>query len=274
MAFEDMMDVQSRTQAMVGDVYLPEEERLRDIESLVLLGQGEQSDMLRALGYQRHHAFASPRWDNAKHEWVDAFKYLLAVAVVAGWEASDLERIFAEKSEAVEERLMRDRADDRSVPVAVFDLDGVIAEYTELTDAAIASGAFQGATPRQEVINLLWTVRSWGLRIIIVTSRKVWRWRALQLETEGWLRHHRVPFDKLIFAYDKATAVSEYNVVFAVEDSVKHTIDYAEAGINTFFMGDWPYREVRAHVAVVSDPAQLALGLSDLMRRHDMEVAR
>lgn len=230
-----LMKQQREFQQLMGDLEQPEQRRVERIGQLQLLSLGQATHMMEELGYETHLPAYAPLWDNALYEWVDMFKYLMAQAVIAGWTAVDIERVFQEKSAIVKDRWERQRRELR--PAAVFDLDGVIAHYTHaMTEREMAAGSLLRAQPVQSTVSLLSWLRALGYSVVIVTSRKVHRIRRLELDTERWLHNHRVEYDRLIFAYDKSEAVADMDVVFAVEDSKKHALDYAEAGHAVFFV--------------------------------------
>lgn len=237
MKFADMLSVQSAFQNRMGDGELDASERVQRMSQLTLLAFSEACDMMALLGYKTHHPFHNPDWDNALYEWVDQFKYVMAQAAIAGFSASDIERAFTEKSSAVGQRLDRDKQDLSAQPVVVFDIDGILCEYKDLTDDEMAAGAFTESKPNMLMCSFTRTIQAWGVKVVLVTSRKDYRWRRIALDTEMWLTRNNVACDRLIFAYDKAEAVAGFNVMAAIEDSTKHALAYANAGIDTVLIG-------------------------------------
>lgn len=268
---EDMYVLQREFQELVGDVDLPESRRVDRIARLALLQQGQTTDMMKALGHETHRPFVKPLWDNALIEWVDQLKYLLAEACVAGWTPQEIGLAFAQKSALVQERFIAERDVDRSLPVAVFDLDGVICHYERLMEPEeFARGVLAHSAPIHNSIGFLTTVRSWGMRVVIVTSRKVYRYRRMELETTEWLRRNHVPYDQLVFAYDKSEAVAGLNVQFVVEDSAKHALDYADAGHHVFLVrSNDPDSGLVEHelIEAVGDVGHMPVAVADYMRR-------
>jgi len=258
MTFEEMLDIQRAFQSRMGDVGLDEQARVDRMSHLTLLAYSESCDMMAMLGYKTHHPFHKPQWGNALYEWVDQFKYMMAVAAVAGFTADEIERAFTDKSIAVEQRLDRDRQELVAQPVVVFDIDGVLCEFKDLSDRDITDGAFLDVTPDEMMCAFTHTVQAWGVKIVLVTSRKDYRWRRVASDTEIWLRNHGVACDRLVFAYDKAEAVSGFNVLCAVEDSAKHALAYAQAGIDTILID--PDRS-GIHDAVTSCSRERVYGL-------------
>jgi len=234
--FEDMWDEQKGFQALMGEDALPEADRIARLGELALLATGEGVDMLNALGYKHHRPFVKPNWANARAEYVDMLKYTLAIGVVSGFNVQAVVSDFWSKSDVVKQRYLRERNEDRSQPCAIFDLDGVIAHYNAPSAEEIADGAFLRAEPYLTTRALLGKVQAAGLRVVIITARKETRYRNVVTDTERWLKMHAVPYDSLIFAFDKRTAAEDFAPVFAVEDSPKHAMDYASAGIRTWLI--------------------------------------
>lgn len=217
---------------------LGEQEKIERIGRLALLQHGETHEQMDELGYRIHKRGKRPDWDNAMQEWVDQFKFLLAQACYFGIDPEVIAEAFFAKSDIVERRLTEERSADSDLPIAVFDIDGVLCEFSPFTNEedAVLNGVFRHQEPVQVVINFLDTVRSWGLRVVLVTARKNDRWQRITADTEQWLAQHKVGFDELIFAGNKANAMDGRNVVFAVEDNYKHALGFAEDGIQTFLV--------------------------------------
>jgi uncharacterized HAD superfamily protein len=78
-------------------------------------------------------------------------------------------------------------------------------------------------------------LRAEGWGIVIITSRKTRRHHTLERDTHRWLEMNDIPYDRVIFAYDKATAIEEARLPlrFFVEDTEKHALDVAASGIPT-----------------------------------------
>ena len=265
---KDLFERQRKFQEMVGDLGLQDDDARIRIGQLVLLGAGQANAMLHELGYETHKPDRQVNWDNALHEWVDQFKYLLAQAVVAGWKPEDIEAIFSQKSRVLEERWIREHGDPDPRPIAVFDLDGVIAHYGwHMTMEEMAAGSLVKVPTIAGAYDTLWYCREQGLRIFIVTSRKVEQARQIELDTELWLHDHAVPYDRLMFAYDKSGAVSGMNVAFAVEDSEKHALDYAKARIPVFFFRSMASGSVpeQPNIKAVDSHIQLRARIAELM---------
>ena len=277
LSFAEMLADQRAYQERMPEVYgqLTEHDRARMMEHLLFLGIQETGELMQELGMKHHRPFAGFNWQNAKIEWIDCMKYLMAVAVVAGWDAAELEQAWTQKSTVINERLTRDRAATYEVPCAVFDMDGVLVKYKRAyTDAEMGGGVLRYAEPMLETIGFLPTLRSWGYKVLIVTSRKVWQWKQLEVDTELWLKENRVEYDQLIFAHDKREAVKRYNVKFAVEDSAKHALDYAESDIPTFFIESLdPDSRVPRHLNVYPTTiARLPVEISDLVKKLENPV--
>lgn len=252
------------------------------IQRLALSVHGELDELLHELGYKLHYRRPRPDWDNAREEWVDCLKYLLQIAERAGWTAVELDETFWAKSAVVRERLDRQMRELTERPVAVFDLDGVLCEATlwddeETEEERCRRGVFRDQVPVPFMLGFLPVVQSWGMEVILVTSRKAHRWKRIVADTELWLREHRVAFDDLVFTVDKTDAVVGRNVVFAVEDSTKHALDYAMQGIRTFgvlseFHDDIPARPSHQLLSWHARGPGLCAEIADYIRTKEGET--
>ena len=239
---------------------LGEQEKVERIGRLALLQHGETHEQMDELGYRIHKRYKRPEWDNAMHEWIDQFKFLLAQVCYLGIDPEEIAEAFFAKSEIVERRLIEERSADSDIPIAVFDIDGVLCEFSPFTneEEAVLGGVFRLQEPIREAVSFLDTVRGWGIRVVLVTARKNERWQRITVDTEQWLAKYDVGFDELIFAGNKANAMDGRNVVFAVEDNYKHALGFAEDGIKTFlvksgdsYLGEMPVSGVGAHADIV-----------------------
>ncbi|MGH2533078.1 MAG: phosphoglycerate dehydrogenase [Thermomicrobiales bacterium] len=70
-------------------------------------------------------------------------------------------------------------------------------------------------------------------RVMIITARPA---QSAEM-TLGWLREHGFPDCEMIFADEKATIAISSGCTFAVEDSERHALSYAAAGVTCFLIG-------------------------------------
>ncbi|SRR6266540_1363919 len=90
--------------------------------------------------------------------------------------------------------------------------------------------------------------REMGWLIVILTSRPIDRYPNMYGDTLAWLHSHRIPFDFIWWASDKAERVPEEikdKIVFAVDDDEQYVMQYKQAGIPVFWVRDrtagaWP----------------------------------
>ena len=271
MPFSTMYNEQVGFQREMGDHLLTEPERVKRVEHMLMMAHSESADLLDALGYKTHKGFQRPDWDTARLEWIDSFKYLLAAAAIAGWDAGDLVHGFWDKSHVVRERFLRGQQELAQQPVVVFDIDGVLCAYEELTDQQEADGAYRNSKPNLLLCGFTRTVQGWGVKVVLVTSRKSYRHQRIAIDTELWLRENNVGCDRLLFSYDKAAAIEGLNVLCAVEDSPKHANAYAELGLPVFLVEGRARRdgEVLDPTVMTVDVIDVPVRVAQVARAHE-----
>jgi phosphoglycolate phosphatase-like HAD superfamily hydrolase len=90
-------------------------------------------ELARAIGYKEHRITEEnpAREYDAQTEWADVLKYLLIFAIARDWTAEDLVNAFAVKTIVAESYLVERRFLDASGPWIAFDIDDVLADYTD-----------------------------------------------------------------------------------------------------------------------------------------------
>lgn len=73
-------------------------------------------------------------------------------------------------------------------------------------------------------------------RVLILTARP----ERSRSTTEDWLRRYGFPPCPIIFAEDKVAVARELGITHAIEDSIRHALRYAEAGIACFLLSSEP----------------------------------
>lgn len=207
---------------------------------------GEAYEYLNAIAYKKHIPTGEQSYNNRLLEWVDMFKYLLAIAWTEGFSAQEIRQAFDHKTSAVFDRHKREVFSER---VAAFDIDGVLANIEsggysrdwplEQQDEWMAAGGVARLRPYQAVVEVVRELKAQGWAIVLVTSRKRHRHQNIEHETYSWLRQHGIPCDLLLFGYDKSETMAEAGIrpAFYVEDTAKHALDVASWGVPVYYLG-------------------------------------
>lgn len=184
-----------------------------------------------------------------KNQIIDILKYALALAHLDDFTSEELYAAFLDKTDTVRKRHL-DRVS--ALKVASFDIDGVLCDLTgagfdhdaseEEKARFFDSGSALICNPFPHAKELLDHLQQTGWGILLVTTRKRARHPLLESETYSWLEVCKIPYDRVIFSADKADAIisSKLPVRFHVEDSAKHALDVASAGIPVFYVGSAP----------------------------------
>jgi len=201
-------------------------------------------------------------------ELIDVFKYLMSLMWLEDVQPAEIERLFLQKTEVVEERHRRKLVAQR---VCGFDIDGVLAQggedYETDPEAFYESGGALRLEPFAGARDTLATLKAAEWSIVLVTARKVTRHARLEWETHQWLKEHSIPYDLILFGYDKeeVLAKSKIRLSFFVEDMAKHALDIAKSGIEVLLLRNKEAVHERVHyIDDISEVVDWATDQGDL----------
>jgi phosphoglycolate phosphatase-like HAD superfamily hydrolase len=226
-------------------------DRIAWTRQFVLHVENELHELLRTTSWKMHRrSDDSPVVrSNVREEWVDAFKFLLGLAQVWGFEPGELLEEFHRKSSVVEFRYRMERrlaAIAPTDPVVAVDIDGVLNDYPrsflrwvssrelgsrtdregyatlaelraevgprrylELKDAYRESGAKREQGVREGAKELLDGLRSNGLPVVIISKRPYWRFYRIYADTLEWLDANGLFADAVLFHPEKHRTILE-----------------------------------------------------------------
>lgn len=215
-------------------------------QKYVLYAQREMLGYLEAAGY-KHYADAPQAARSTRvEELVDAFKFLLCIAWTEGITPEEFGNAFQSKTGLVYNRHRKTIVNSR---VAGFDIDGVLAEYHDWTGSGgtwqgdeapfIERGGVLGIPPTPHAAEVVQAFAAQGLSVVMVTSRKIWRFRRMEADTYDWLNKHGIIHDRVLFGYDKMELIKQHGSSFSffVEDNPKHALDVASGGVRVYYLG-------------------------------------
>jgi len=201
--------------------------------------------LLNTFHWKEHNKEAKFNIDfiNSKEQIIDIQKYLLGLANMIGMTPQEYYQEFVNKSMVLDFRWKQDKI-KLDGDVAVFDIDGVLADYNttyetflndngyvskELTRNNYSYHIKYGITKEQEEkMNMRFIVedgfmkilpfdgaqellkllkKKFKLKILLVTARPAWKFQNVIRDTYLWLNKYKLPYDKLVFNKDKADAV-------------------------------------------------------------------
>lgn len=240
---------------------LTDEEKDAYLRDLALFMMDEIIEYQRSRGYKRHKIWEEPYPRSARiMELIDVQKYLYTAALVEGVTPDEWYETFIQKTQIVDERWRQDQAswDDSNTKIVCCDIDGVLADYKSAINQHINDlggtedeakmwieecGILQSLDPIEKNIEVIKKLASCGYKIILVTSRRSWRVSSIQTNTTNWLKRYGVPYDGIVYGFDKAEAITKrlrnIKPIFAIDDSPKHAVDLADTlGIKVYLVGN------------------------------------
>ncbi len=244
MRFGDMLALQAEQQESLWGMLPADRMSQRQLaEKFAAFLDEERVEYLKAIAYKTW--LAQPEADRRSRliEIIDMLKYVLSIAWTEGATAAELEEVFEQKTAVVRERRQERKHSGRKV--VAFDIDGVLCQALQWKPSEAEFVAARGALripPIQRTIEFARWCREQGYGIVIITTRKAGIFRQLEYDTYEWLHQHKVPFDAVLWGYDKLWAIERNgeDVVLALEDKHKHALDLAQGGIPVLFMGTLP----------------------------------
>jgi len=232
-------------------------ERVSLTKEMLLHMLSEVDELLTATGNWKMHKRGKygPLISGIAEELIDMFKYLINIAVIWNIKPEQFVETFEKKTSIVEFQYAQTE-NLRSLqyaPVIVVDLDGTLntypsewlsylrqetgftfntvkqakkvlhKRYYELKRKYLEGGLETSVAANKKLIDVLNSIKKTrrDIKIVVLTSRPVWLAKRYYADTLEWLHKHEVPFDALLWNFDKAEEITEFKkVLFAVEDEL------------------------------------------------------
>jgi hypothetical protein len=216
---------------------LTREERVKWSKEYILCCSKELYEMLDELNWKTHrYIVQEDSMDNFAEEGVDAFKFLLNLFIINGFDGEDFYSKFLEKSVVVDIRYEQEKrlkeAKNSDGKFVVFDIDGILNDYpqnvvryfnnlgydynsvTEFKDADIQlynsikkkfriTGEERNCKVSADGVELLKNAKAAGYGIILLTARPYHKITRLFFDTLYWLNDSNIEFDYIFFAQNK-----------------------------------------------------------------------
>ncbi len=225
---------------------------------------------------------------NLREELVDMFKFWLNVWVLWGFTENDLVAEFERKSDVVEARYRQEKAlDETQRPIAIVDIDGVLADYPASFHQFVARHADSGLAEisHRDWVRLKHEYRESGVKeiiscrpgaqemmealrerrfVVVLSQRPYFRYKRIFGDTLGWLARNLIPVDAVVFTEDKqwfAYQLQERGkrVEIAVEDDVDNANKLARLGAKVYVVNQSYNREgIEADVVRVDGLDEIA----------------
>lgn len=213
--------------------------------------------------------------DNLLEEMIDCLKFTYGMMQVNGFTWKEVEDEFKRKSAVVDQRFDQEQSfpDLMHWPVAIIDIDGVLADYPNCFYEFLATTYFVGpgnerlslsgakekyskmkledrewakVAYRQSGVKralpvlpgareLLDLLRASGLKIVLLTNRPYSKYYRIYPDTLEWLKANELVYDAILWTHDKGLEATKYfsNIRFAVDDQDSNVQRLREARIIT-----------------------------------------
>jgi hypothetical protein len=250
------------------------EQKKELLKTFVLSLHSETTGICEAIDYKEHRLQSKPvDVQKILYKSVDAYRYILAMLNLWGISASTFEMALAQKDDFLHYRHSLSQKKWDGQPVALFDMDDVLAEFrksfceyaTTLTGhfidpesdeyynvrefkrlninsenffkSFIDGHGFLSLNLNDRYFSLLKHLKSQGYWIQIVTARPDTNLTCFY-DTYSWLARHDIDADGVAFTPEKFVWLSEQpfytsGKYFAIDDSAKHAAEYAKHGVVT-----------------------------------------
>lgn len=273
--FQEAFDIQKRfTEKLFLEKHgvdmnsLSREERVKWSKEYILCCSKELYEMLDELNWKTHRYInREDSMDNFAEEGIDAFKFLLNLFIINGFDADYFYTKFLEKSVVVDIRFEQEKQLQAAISsnnqYVVFDIDGILNDYPnnivryfnylghdynsiqEFKDADIkkynevkkkfrVSGEERNCKLIVEGVTAINAAKEKGYGVILLTARPYHKITRLFFDTIQWLSDCKIKYDFLFFAKDKENYLIENfnpeNIEFVVDDQ----IDNVNKLCNTF----------------------------------------
>jgi len=248
-------------------------DRAQWTKQFVLHVEGELHELLRETNWKMHRLEGKRvNRGNVLEEWTDCFKFLLGLANVWGFSASEVLEEFRRKSRVVDYRYgmeQRLRAISPGSPVVAVDIDGVLNDYPgcflrwvsppaeepfetlaalrekvgpkryrEIKDEYRKSGAKREQGVRPGAREMLNGLRAAGYSVVLLSKRPYWRFYRIYADTLEWLERNGLRCDAVLFHREKHRKILEDfpNLIAMVEDDPAVAREILSIGVEVFLV--------------------------------------
>ena len=252
---------------------LSEEEKIEKHKTFCLALHNEVSQIAESIHYKDHRQIVTPtNRQQILYETVDTIRYSLAILNLWEFSSDDFIDAFDARDSSLWDKKLRTRKSWAGQPVAIVDVDDVLARFREgffewLNDnfnlnltpdipeyyfsgmagnltgeeafsLFIDQGKFRDLEVNENVLSGLRKLKEKGYWIQLLTARPGDNLKCMY-DTYWWLDKMNIPYNNVDFSFEKYRWLSdkrffkEGKVKFAIDDSPKHAAEYASQGIKT-----------------------------------------
>lgn len=250
------------------------EEKIEKHKTFCLALQSEVAELADSVHYKEHRKSktATDR-QKILYETIDILRYSFAMLNLWQFSSEDIIDAFDSRDASLWDKKDRAISEWSGQNVAIVDVDDVIAKFREgffgwLNDnfglslttempeyyysgkagdltgeeafmLFIEQGGFRKLDVNDNVLRNLNELKQKGYWIQLLTARPYDNVKCMY-DTYWWLKKMKIPYDNVAFSYEKYRWLSDKKfykegfVKFAVDDSPKHSAEYASQGVKTY----------------------------------------
>ncbi len=253
---------------------LTEQEKIERHKTFCLALHSEVTQLADAVFYKDHRNNASKtNKHKILYESVDVFRYFLATLNLWGFKSNELVDAFEARDAFLWDRKNKPLSGWLGQPVAIVDIDDVLAEFRkcffawinknfemnlsedipeyyyngmcgELTGEEafmkfIDEGMLQKITINQTVAKSLEALKDAGYWIQLLTARPSDNLKCVY-DTHTWLKNNNIAYHNVAFSSEKYRWLADKDffkkgaIMFAVDDSPKNAAEFAHHGIKVY----------------------------------------
>ncbi len=271
----DLLSVQKKfSDEFFNPSDMSEQEKIERHKTFCLALHSEVSQLADAVFYKDHRNIET-KTDRQKilFETIDIVRYCLANLNLWEFTPSEVSEAFDAKDAFLWDRKKKSPNNWIGQPVAIIDIDDVIAEFRhdffswlnsrfnmnitvdlpeyyyngtcgnmtgeEAFMEFIDKGKMLEISTNKNFAAFLKCLRDNGYWIQLLTARPHDNLKCVY-DTYSWLRDNKIPYDNVAFSAEKYRWLTDKNffkkgaIKFAVDDSPKHAAEYADHGIKTY----------------------------------------
>lgn len=251
-----------------------EDEQIEKHKTFCLALHNEISQLADSIHYKDHRQTITPtNRQQILYETVDTVRYALAILNLWDFKSEEFIDAFDARDASLWDKKSRPRSNWSGQPVAIVDVDDVLARFREgffgwLNDnfnlnlspdipeyyfsgmagdltgeeafaMFVDEGGFRNLEVNKNVLSSLESLEKEGYWIQLLTARPNDNLKCVY-DTYWWLDKMNIPYSNIDFSFEKYRWLSDKNffkegkVKFAIDDSPKHAAEYASQGIKTF----------------------------------------
>jgi len=261
-------------------------EKVSLTKEMILGITSEFDELLEATGTWKTHRIKGdyPKVSGITEELVDISKFLINIALI--WNISPqmfikkwFEKTVVNKYKFLQERRLKEIRDK---PVVVFDLDGVLNSYPvewieyvnqnlgteyktldslktsvlpetyyKLKETFREEGGHLNFKSIPEIMELIELLRLKEIKIVILSSRPVWRYKRYYADTLTWLKKNKISFDAILWDREKGlrTFKEFSHVICFIEDELNFANEASRYGFKVLLL-DKDYNQGKTEVNV------------------------